>query len=79
LSDETDFATFGYIFEIWLEAKISVAKNLALGECENEASFVPRVELGVRSCDISTLIRCTPILIWGFSKKSAIWSILIQK
>ena len=31
----------------------------------------------VRSCDSSTLIRCTPILIWSFSKESAIWSILI--
>ena len=31
----------------------------------------------VRSCDSSTLIRCTPILIWSFSKESAKWSILI--
>ena len=37
-------------------------------------SFIP---VRVRSCDSSTFIRCTPILIWSFSKESAIWSILI--
>ena len=31
----------------------------------------------VRSCVSSTFIRCTPILIWSFSKESSIWSILI--
>ena len=34
---------------------------------------------GVKSYDSSTFIRCTPILIWSFSKESAIWSILIRE
>ena len=33
----------------------------------------------VRSCDSSTLIRCTPILIWSSSKESAICSIVIRE
>ena len=36
-------------------------------------------ETRVRSCDRSTFIRCTPILIWSFSKESAIWTILIRE
>ena len=34
-------------------------------------------KIRVRSCDSSAFIICTPILIWSFSKESAIWSILI--
>ena len=33
----------------------------------------------VVSCHSSSLIRCTPILIWSFSKEYAMWSILIQE
>ena len=36
-------------------------------------------EARVRSCVSSALIRCTPILIWSFSKESAKWSIIIRE
>ena len=32
--------------------------------------------LGPRSCESSTFIRCTPILIWSFSKESVIYRIV---
>ena len=41
--------------------------------------LIQNITSRVRSCDRLAFIRCTPILIWSFSKRSAIWSILIRE
>ena len=64
------FASFCFSFFISLGIRLVVFWTAFLG---------PFFSSRVRSCNSSTLIRCTPILIWSFSKESAIWSILIRE
>ena len=53
------------------QSDINFLSQFTKFESTRAKSGLRNVLIRVRSCDSSTFTRCTPILIWGFSKESA--------
>ena len=70
------FISYQYCKKMIVKAKLFYATttiNKFWKRCWNPYELIQSKELWQ-----FTFIRCTPILIWSFSKESAIWSILIR-